>query len=109
VIDVITAAVHADLLESPAGAKRATDRSKSRRMQGEALPSHLRHVARIYPAYRYQRRVLIINDAPLSPRQFDRRGPGGVRAPGVVPVAELQPAPECHRAVQEAVVAPGES
>jgi transposase len=52
VINVITAAVHANLLESPAGAKRATGQSKTRRMQ-EAFAAHLRHLAGIYPADRH--------------------------------------------------------
>jgi transposase len=63
VINVVTAAVHANLLESPAKAKRATGQSKTRRMQ-EAFAAHLRHVAGIYPADRHQRVVLIIDNAP---------------------------------------------
>jgi transposase len=63
VINVITAAVHANLLESPARAKQATGKSKTRRLQ-EAFAAHLRHVARIYPAERYKRVVLIIDNAP---------------------------------------------
>ena len=63
VINVITAAMHANLVESPARAKQATGKSKTRRMQ-EAFAAHLRHVARIYPADRHQRVVLIIDNAP---------------------------------------------
>jgi transposase len=63
VINVVTAAVHANLLESPARAKQATGKSKTRRMQ-EAFAAHLRHVARIYPADRHERVVLIIDNAP---------------------------------------------
>ena len=63
VINVITATVHANLVESPARAKQATGKSKTRRMQ-EALAAHLRHVARIYPADRHDRVVLIIDNAP---------------------------------------------
>ena len=63
VINVITAAVHANLLESPAKAKQATGQSKTRRLQ-EAFAAHLRHVARIYPADQHQRVVLIIDNAP---------------------------------------------
>jgi transposase len=63
VIDVVTAAVHANLVESPARAKQATGKSKTRRMQ-EAFAAHLRHVARIYPADRHERVVLIIDNAP---------------------------------------------
>jgi len=63
VINGITAAMHANLVESPARAKQATGKSKTRRMQ-EAFAAHLRHVARIYPADRHQRVVLIIDNAP---------------------------------------------
>jgi transposase len=63
VINVVTAAVHANTLESPAGAKKATGKSKTRRMQ-EAFAAHLRHVAGIYPGDRHQRVVLIIDNAP---------------------------------------------
>ena len=63
VVNVITAAVHSNLLESPARAKQVTGKSKTRRMQ-EAFADHLRHVARIYPAGRHKRVVLIIDNAP---------------------------------------------
>jgi transposase len=63
VINVLTAAVHANLVESPARAKQTTGQSKTRRMQ-EAFAAHLRHVAGIYPADRHQRVVLIIDNAP---------------------------------------------
>jgi transposase len=63
VVNVVTAAVHANLLESPAKAKQTTGKSKTRRMQ-EAFAAHLRHVARLYPAARHKRVVLIIDNAP---------------------------------------------
>lgn len=63
VINVVTAAVHANLVESPARAKRATGQSKTRRMQ-QAFAAHLGHVAGIYPADRHERVVLIIDNAP---------------------------------------------
>jgi transposase len=63
VVNVVTAAVHANLLESPARAKQTTGKSKTRRMQ-EAFAAHLRHAARIYPAERHKRVVLIIDNAP---------------------------------------------
>ncbi len=63
VVNVVTAAVHANLVESPAKARQATGKSKTRRMQ-EAFAAHLRHVARIYPAERHRRVVLIIDNAP---------------------------------------------
>jgi transposase len=63
VVNVVTAAVHANLLESPAKAKRATGKSKTRRLQ-EAFAAHLRHVGRLYPAREHKRVVLIIDNAP---------------------------------------------
>ena len=66
VVNVITAAVHANLLESPARAKQTTGKSKTRRMQA-AFAAHLRHVARTYPADRHKRVVLIIDNAPWHP------------------------------------------
>jgi transposase len=60
---VVNAALHSNLLESPARAKRATGKSKVRRMQ-EAFAAHLRHVARLYPAEANVRVVLIIDNAP---------------------------------------------
>jgi transposase len=63
VVNVITGVLHANTLESPARAKAKTGKSKTRRMQ-EAFAAHLRHVARIYPAERHKRVVLIIDNAP---------------------------------------------
>src|SRR3954464_12908950 len=63
VINLITAAVYANLVESPARAKQKTGKSKTKRMQ-EAFAAHLRHVAGIYPADRHKRVVLIIDNAP---------------------------------------------
>ncbi len=63
VVNVVTAADHANLLESPARAKQKTGKSKTRRLQ-EAFAAHLRHVARLYPAERHPRVVLIIDNAP---------------------------------------------
>ncbi|HYH65318.1 MAG TPA: transposase [Urbifossiella sp.] len=63
VVNLVTAAVHANTLESPKDAKRRTGKSKTRRMQ-EAFAAHLRHVARMYPAGRHKRVVLLIDNAP---------------------------------------------
>jgi transposase len=63
VVNVVTGALHANTLESPARAKAKTGKSKTRRMQ-EAFASQLRHVARLYPADRHKRVVLIIDNAP---------------------------------------------
>jgi len=63
VVNVVTASLHSNLLESPARAKQRTGKSKVRRMQ-EAFAAHLRHVARLYPADKNQRVVLIIDNAP---------------------------------------------
>jgi transposase len=63
VVNVVSAALHSNLLESPADAKRTTGKSKTRRLQ-EAFAAHLRHIARLYPAERHGRVVLIIDNAP---------------------------------------------
>lgn len=63
VVNLVTAAVHANTLESPKNAKKKTGLSKTRRMQ-EAFAAHLRHVARVYPAGTYKRVVLVIDNAP---------------------------------------------
>ena len=63
IVNVVTGVLHANTLESPARAKRATGKSKVRRMQ-EAFAAHLRHIARLYPADRHGRVVLIIDNAP---------------------------------------------
>jgi transposase len=63
VVNVITGVLHANTLESPARAKAKTGKSKTRRMQ-EAFASHLRHIARLYPAGEHKRVVLILDNAP---------------------------------------------
>lgn len=63
VVNVVTAAVHANLVDSPKDAKKATGKSKTRRLQ-EAFAAHLRHVARMYPAATNRHVVLLIDNAP---------------------------------------------
>lgn len=63
VVNLVTAAVHANTLECPKDAKRKTGLSKTRRMQ-EAFASHLRHVGRMYPRERHARVVMLIDNAP---------------------------------------------
>jgi len=63
VVNLTTAAVHANTLESPKNAKKATGLSKTRRMQ-EAFAAHPRHVGRMYPREKYPRVVLLIDNAP---------------------------------------------
>src|SRR5436305_531904 len=63
VVNAVTGVLHANTLESPARAKRTTGRSETRRLQ-EAFASHLRHVARLYPAGAHKRVVLVIDNAP---------------------------------------------
>ena len=63
VVNLVTAAAHANTLESPKNAKEKTGRSKTRRMQ-EAFASHLRHVGRMYPREKHERVVLLIDNAP---------------------------------------------
>jgi transposase len=63
VINLITAAVHSNTLESPKDAKRQTGKSKTRRMQ-EAFAAHLRHVGQVYARGQHPRVVLVIDNAP---------------------------------------------
>jgi transposase len=63
VLNVVTAAAHANTLECPRDAKRKTGKSKNRRLT-EGFAAHLRHVGRQYPKERYPRVVLIIDNAP---------------------------------------------
>src|SRR5262249_13880005 len=63
VVNVVSGVLHANSLESPARSKARTGKSKVRWMQ-EAFAAHLRHVARLYPADRHARVVLIIDNAP---------------------------------------------
>jgi transposase len=63
VVNLVSAALHTNTLESPHDAKRRTGKSKTRRMQ-EAFAAHLRHVGRVYPRDRYPRVVLVIDNAP---------------------------------------------
>lgn len=63
VINAVNGVLHTNTLESPARAKAKTGQSKTRRMQ-QAFAAHLRHIARMYPAERHPRVVLIIDNAP---------------------------------------------
>jgi transposase len=63
VVNLTTAAVNANTLESPKNAKKKTGLSKTRRMQ-EAFADHLRHIGRVYPREKHPRVVLLIDNAP---------------------------------------------
>src|SRR3954447_24611332 len=63
VVNLISAALHTNTLESPKDAHKKTGQSKTRRMQ-EAFADHLRHVGRVYPAHKYPEVVLLIDNAP---------------------------------------------
>lgn len=63
VVNLVSAAVHANTLESSKNAKKKTGLSKTRRMQ-EAFASHLRHIGRVYPREKHPRVVLLIDNAP---------------------------------------------
>ncbi|WP_435018252.1 transposase [Tundrisphaera sp. TA3] len=62
-VNTVTGQLVSNTLESPARAKQETGLSKTRRMQ-KAFADHLRHVARAYPAEKYRRVVIIIDNAP---------------------------------------------
>lgn len=88
VVEVVTAALHCNTLESPARAKQKTGKSKTKRMQ-EAFAAQLWHVARLYPAETNERVARIIDNALWHRGKLNRRGPGGQPAPGVQETAEL--------------------
>jgi hypothetical protein len=63
VINLVTAQLHANILESPKNAKQKTGLSKTRRMQ-DAFAAHVRHVGRMYPRSEFPSVVLLIDNAP---------------------------------------------
>lgn len=63
VVNLCSAALHTNTLESPKDAKKKTGKSKTRRMQ-EAFADHLRHVGRVYPQETHEEVVLLIDNAP---------------------------------------------
>jgi transposase len=63
VVNLVSATLHTNTLESPKDAKKRTGLSKTRRMQA-AFADHLRHIGRMYPRERYPEVVLLIDNAP---------------------------------------------
>jgi transposase len=63
VVNLVSATLHTNTLESPKGAKKQTGKSKTRRMQ-EAFAAHLRHVGKAYPPQKHEEVVLLIDNAP---------------------------------------------
>ncbi len=63
VVNLLSAAVHSNTLESPKNIKKQTGKSKTRLLQ-EAFAAHLRHVGRVYPAHQYPEVWLLLDNAP---------------------------------------------
>ena len=63
VVNLTSAALHSNTLESPKDAKKKTGQSKTRRMQ-EAFAAHLRHVGKAYPPEKHKEVVLLIDNTP---------------------------------------------
>jgi hypothetical protein len=63
VVNLVSAALHANTLASPKDARKKTGKSKTRRMQ-EAFAGHLRHVGRVYQQGKHKEVVLLIDNAP---------------------------------------------
>ncbi len=63
VVNLVSAALYSNTLESPKDAKKKTGQSKTRRLQ-QAFADHLRHVGRVYPKQQYPEVVLLIDNAP---------------------------------------------
>lgn len=63
VMNLVSGVLHTNTPESLQAANRKSGQSKTRRMQ-RAFADHLRHVGRMYPAERFARVVLLIDNAP---------------------------------------------
>ena len=93
VVNLVTAAAHANALGSPKDAKKTTGQSTTRRRQ-EAFAAHLRHIARTDPAVRHKRVVILIGNAPwhrgkpIDEALRDHPHPEFKRLPGVQPAAQ---------------------
>jgi len=68
VVNVVTAAVHANLVESPQDAMKRMGQNKNRRLQ-EELAAHLRHLGWVDPRDKHERVVLIVDNAPWQAGQ----------------------------------------
>jgi transposase len=62
-VEVITARLHTNTVESRTGLLRRTGESKTRRLQ-RAFADHLRQLGRRYPAAKHARVVIVIDNAP---------------------------------------------
>jgi transposase len=63
VVNLVTASLAANTVETPKDAKKQTGKGKTTRLQ-VAFAAHLRHVGRLYPADRCKRVVLVTDNAP---------------------------------------------
>jgi len=63
VVNLTSAAVHSNTLESAKDAKKKTGKSKTARMQ-DAFADHLRHVGKVYPQHEHPEVVIRIDNAP---------------------------------------------
>jgi DDE superfamily endonuclease len=63
VLNLISGALHSNTLESLQAANRKSGTSKTKRMR-QAFADHLRHVGRMYPAEKFKRAVLTMDNAP---------------------------------------------
>ena len=107
VLNLASGAVHTNTLESLQAENRRASDSKTRRMQ-RAFADHLRHIGRMYPGEENPRVVLTVDNAPWH-RGLLIVGDAGKPASGVLPHAQLQPAPERDRAVLEDAEAAGDA
>lgn len=72
VVNLISAALHSNTLESLARAKQKTGKSTTARMQ-QAFADHPRHVGRVYPKHTYKE-VVILYETPAGPNTPGRYG-----------------------------------
>lgn len=74
VVNLVSAAVHANLLDNAKDAQAKTGKSKTRRLQ-EAFAAHLQHVGRHYPAASNPRVVIPIDSLRRGRVSSERRCP----------------------------------
>jgi len=105
-LNLVSGQLTTRLMDSPARAKAKTGKSKTRRLQ-EAFAAHRRDVARAYPAEQYREVIIVIDKAPWHRGALIYPDLACLSAPSALPAAELQPTPECHRALVASAATPG--
>ncbi len=109
VVNVVTAALHGNTLESPARAKQVTGQEQDEADAGGVRQPPAARRTRCTRQERHRRVVLIIDNAPWHRGKPIDEALADNPAPGVQAIAQLQPATQRHRALLEAVAAAGDT